>query len=79
MASIKRTAEFDTVIAYANEPRLTYEDIREERPSPAIVKRALDDYLDNCRLEKCSINVGYLRALGMTADPALRKDALHKK
>ena len=79
MASIKRTAEFDTVIAYANEPRLTYEDIREERPSPAIVKRALDDYLDNCRLEKCSINVGYLRALGMMADPALRKDALHKK
>ena len=68
IASVKRTAEFDSVIAYANKPRLSYENIRKARPAREIVRKALNDYLENCRFENCTINEGYLRALGMTMD-----------
>jgi aryl-phospho-beta-D-glucosidase BglC (GH1 family) len=75
IASVKRTPEFDSVIAYANKPRLSYKDIREARPAREIVRKALNDYLDNCRFENCTINEGYLRALGTETDHKTIKDS----
>ena len=75
MASVKRTAEFDSVISYANKPRLSYKDIREARPAREIIRKALNDYLDNCRFENCTINEGYLRALGSETHHKTIKDS----
>jgi len=38
------------------------------RPEQEIVKRALDEMLENIRLEKCRVNAGYLKALGLKPD-----------
>jgi endoglucanase len=79
MASVNRTAEFDSVIAYANKPRLSYKDIREARPAREIIRKALNDYLDNCRFQNCTINEGYLRALGAKTGDEIIKDSHPRK
>ncbi|NUN69242.1 MAG: cellulase family glycosylhydrolase [Bacteroidetes bacterium] len=65
MVSIPKTAEWDSIITFANKPRTTYKEIREARPSDHIIKKAFTDYLDLCRFERCTVNDGYLRALGV--------------
>ena len=65
IASINRTAEFDSVIAFANAPRTTFKEIREKRPSLPIIEKALGEYLELCKFKNCKINPGYLKALGL--------------
>ncbi len=65
IASINRTAEFDSVIAFANAPRTTFKEIRERRPSPQVIEKALGEYLEFCKFKNCKINPGYLEALGL--------------
>lgn len=64
MASVPKPAMFDSVIAYADTSRMTFPEMR-RRPSAAVVKSALADYLKNCAFERCTINAGYIRALGV--------------
>jgi endoglucanase len=64
MVNIVKPALFDSVIAYADTSRMTFQEIR-RRPSAAVIKQALDDYLENCVFDKCLLNTGYIRALGV--------------
>ncbi len=64
MVNIAKPALFDSVIAYADTSRSTFAEMR-NRPSATVIKKALADYLDNCLFDRCSINRGYLRALGV--------------
>jgi hypothetical protein len=65
VASIRKTPEWDAIVAFANNPRTTYEQIRNTRPPKDVVTKALSDYLENIRFANCRINDGYLRALGV--------------
>jgi endoglucanase len=65
VVSINLTEEFEKIIAFAKADRSNYEKIRNNRPDPEIVKKALADYLENSKLEKCKINTDYLKALGL--------------
>jgi aryl-phospho-beta-D-glucosidase BglC (GH1 family) len=65
MVSVKRTAEWDSVIAYANKPRTTFKEIREARPSQQVITKAFNDYLELCKFSNCTVNDGYMRALGL--------------
>jgi aryl-phospho-beta-D-glucosidase BglC (GH1 family) len=65
MVSIKKTAEWDSVAAFANKPRTTYKEIREARPSDAVIKKAFADYLELCKFSNCTVNEGYMNALGL--------------
>lgn len=65
IVSIKRTAEWDSIIAYAKAPRVTYEEIRKARPSADVIKKAFSDYLENCKFKNCTVNKEYLKALGL--------------
>jgi len=65
MVSITRTAAFDSVIAYSNKPRSSFKEIRTERPGQEVINKAFAEYLENCRFENCTINEGYLHALGL--------------
>ena len=78
MVNITTPAHFDSVIAYADTVRMTFPQMR-NRPDAAVVKQALADYLENCVLDKCTVNAGYLRALGIdeTLIPAQNDNALH--
>jgi aryl-phospho-beta-D-glucosidase BglC (GH1 family) len=65
MVSIKRTAAFDSVIAYGNAQRISFKDIRGKRPPEEIIAKAFTEYLENCRFENCIINDPYMSALGL--------------
>jgi aryl-phospho-beta-D-glucosidase BglC (GH1 family) len=65
LVSIQKTNEFDAIIEFANGERASYEDLRDNRPDVENVKKALNDYLENCKLKNCWVNNEYLKALGL--------------
>ncbi len=66
MVAVKRTAEWDSVITFANKPRTTYKDIRDAKPARAVIEKAFADYLENCKFANCTVNPGYMKALGLS-------------
>jgi endoglucanase len=66
VASIARPDGWDAIVEFANHPRSTYKEVREARPPMDIAAKALDTYLENVRLANCTINQGYLEALGLS-------------
>lgn len=64
IASFARTAEWDSVIAYTNSQRKPFDYDESHRPSKSVVKKAMADLLENIKFKNCTINEGYLKALG---------------
>jgi aryl-phospho-beta-D-glucosidase BglC (GH1 family) len=65
MVSIKKTAEWDSIVTYANKPRTTYKEIRDARPAEPVIRKAFADYLELCKFSNCTVNDGYMFALGL--------------
>lgn len=65
VVSIKPPADWSAITAFADAPRQTFEEIRKARPPKAQVERALADYLEQIKFNRCRINNGYLKALGL--------------
>lgn len=63
--SINRPAEWDAIIAFADHPRITFEEVRNSRPAREKVRAALDNYLQQIKFTNCRINQSYLNALGL--------------
>jgi endoglucanase len=63
--SINLPAEWDTIVGFAEGPRITFEDVRKHRPPKEKVQKALNDYLERIVFANCRINQGYLKALGL--------------
>ena len=65
VVSINRPADWDAIVAFADHPRATYEEVRQNRPAREKVERALAGYLEQIKLKNCRVNEGYLKALGL--------------
>lgn len=65
IASIPMTKEYRSIIAFADTDRSTFKKIRDARPDITVVGKAMSDYLRDCKLSHCTINDGYLKALGL--------------
>ncbi|MDP1994546.1 MAG: glycoside hydrolase family 5 protein, partial [Ignavibacteria bacterium] len=65
IASFARTAEWDSIITYTNSQRKPFDYDTSHRPSKAVVKKAMADLLENIKFKNCTINEGYLKALGV--------------
>jgi aryl-phospho-beta-D-glucosidase BglC (GH1 family) len=65
IVSIKRPEDWDAIIAFADGPRTTFEEVRKHRPPKEKVDKALSDYLERIKFANCRINQGYLKALGL--------------
>lgn len=72
VVSIVPPADWGKIVEFAKLPRGTahVEERLKARPEQEIIIRAFADLLENIRLQKCRVNAGYLRALGMKADVA---------
>lgn len=67
VASITPPADWPAIVAYAETVRGDdYDAIRAALPPLETGRRVLAELLDNIRVERCRINEGYLRALGLT-------------
>ena len=65
IVTFKASAAYDSVMAYANLPRTSFEEIRKHRPRDMkAIRRSLDDLLEQCRFKNCTQNEGYIGALG---------------
>jgi len=73
VASIARPADWDRVLAYANQPPSAWPSGAE---TSAAARQALADYLDGLALAKTRINWSYLEALGLDG-PAMRERPTH--
>jgi aryl-phospho-beta-D-glucosidase BglC (GH1 family) len=67
VVSIPKPDGWDVVAAYADHPRSSFADVRQNRPAQETVKTALDEFLKNIAFQRCKVNEGYLKALGLTA------------
>lgn len=65
VASINAPAEWEAIVAFADGPRATFEEVRKNRPAKQKALKALSDYLEGIKIANCRINQGYLKALGL--------------
>lgn len=65
VVSINQPENFNLIIEFAEGDTYSYGSIRERRPDIKTVKQALNKYLENCKLENCTVNEGYIKALGL--------------
>ena len=66
MVSFKQPDDYKLISAYADTSRSSFKEIQEYRPHDiATVKKALAEFLVNCRFENCYLNKGYIKALDM--------------
>jgi endoglucanase len=70
VVSIIPPADWRKIVEFAKQPRgiARVEDRLKARPDQETITRAFGDLLENLRLQKCRVNQGYLRALGMKSD-----------
>jgi endoglucanase len=65
IVSINRPEDWAAIIAFADGPRTTFEEVRKNRPPKEKVEKAFSDYLEGIKFANCRINQGYLKALGL--------------
>jgi endoglucanase len=65
VATIPSPENWDSIVAFTEKPRLNYKEIRESRPDQELVKKAMLDLIENCKISNCIKNEGYIRAMGM--------------
>jgi hypothetical protein len=72
LVSIIPPADWEKIVEFAKLPRDTahVKERLEARPEQETITRAFAGLLENVRAEKCRVNEGYLRALGMKSDIA---------
>ena len=65
--SFTKTKEWEEIIKYAEGSRENFEMIRKNKPSKSVIHKALNDLLENIKFKNCSVNEGYLKALGVNS------------
>ncbi len=65
MVTIPRPENWDKVIEFVEGPRSNYAQIWDSRPNQEVAKKAMLDFLENCKFEHCSKNDAYIKAMGM--------------
>lgn len=63
--SFDKTKEWEEIIKYAEGPRKNFEEIRKNKPDREVILKAINDLLENIKFKNCTLNQGYLNALGL--------------
>jgi len=64
MVNIPPPENWDLIVNFTESQRNTFDEIRKARPDPEVVKRAMLDFLNNCKFANCRPNEGYIKAIG---------------
>ena len=72
VVSIIPPADWPPIVEFAKLPRGTahVEERLKARPEQETIIRAFAEFLESVLLQKCRVNAGYLKALGMKSDTA---------
>ncbi len=63
--SVREPEDYIKIIEFAELPRNTFKEIRENRPPFEKSNEVLNTYLKNIKFKNCKVNEGYLKALGL--------------
>lgn len=63
-----QTKEWEEIVKYGETQKKNFAEIRKAKPSREVVKKAMSDLLENIKFKNCTINHGYLKALGVSAN-----------
>ncbi len=67
MMGIRMPENWGKVVAFSEAPRGTYSEIRNARPDQGVVRQAMLDFIQNCRIENCIPQTDYIQSLGLEA------------
>jgi endoglucanase len=72
VVSIMPPVDWEKIAEFAKLPRGTghVEERLKVRPEQETINRVFSELLESVRLQKCRVNEGYLKALGLKADVA---------
>ncbi len=65
IASIKKPKDWDDIVNFSAAPRYGFDEIRKAMLPKAKSEAILKEYLENIKFENCTVNAGYLKALGL--------------
>lgn len=68
MNGITRPADWDSIVAFAEAPRDSYNAIREARPDTALARKALREFVENSRFENCTPQKSYIKSIKLNID-----------
>ncbi len=63
--SIAQPENWDKVIAFTESSRNGFDEIHKARPDQELVKKAMLQLAENCKFSNCSVNEGYVKAMGL--------------
>ncbi len=66
--SIPTPENWDIVVDFVEADRSSYKTIREARPVQEIARKAMLDFIENCKFENNNINKDYIQALGLNPE-----------
>lgn len=62
---IRMPEEWELIVNFSEAPRSTYKEIREARPNQEIARKAMNEFIENCKQENCIPQTGYIQSLGL--------------
>lgn len=65
MRIIEQPENWDKVIEFTQSPRNGFDEIRKARPDQDLMKKTLQQWVENCKFSNCKVNEGYIKAMGM--------------
>ena len=65
--SIPKPEGWDALVGFIATDRSSFGSLRENAPDRELCRKALEDYLEGCRLSSCRVNSSYIEALGLSA------------
>jgi len=65
MVTIPKPENWEIIVAFTENPRNSFDEIRRARPGQELVQKIMNNFLENCRFQKCSENKGYIGAMGL--------------
>lgn len=66
---IREPENWDKVITFSEASRATYKEIREARPDQELMRKAMNDFIENSKVENCIPQEGYIKSLGLKVNP----------
>ena len=68
MLGFERPEGWDKVVNFAEGPRSSYSEIRDNRPDRETALKAMQQFIENCRFENCTPQKSYIRSITLNID-----------
>ncbi len=65
VVGIKKPKNWNVISEFGALDRSSFSTIRENKPAPELVKKILEEFLENCKFENCIVSDVFIHALGL--------------